>query len=485
MATGLFAFVAVCAILLAGQAGLVAIAPALAGAKPTTFAEVLPLIGLLSSTATVGLLAALIANRVGREGAASIWHRPQPGVLTIGILTGLVMRLVWLGAPPPLEDDFYRYLWDGALTAHGLNPYGVAPDGIAAASASDPALARLANAAGDVLARINFPDLITIYPGTAQLAFAMAYLVKPFSADGLRIVFLLSDVCALAILLALISKLGASPLNALLYWANPLVVFATMGVVHVDALIVPLVLGAVLAAVWGRPLWCAAALALAAGVKLWPVLLAPLLLLAAVRARPEGRLQAGAAALAVFSVLTLALTGPLALSATRPGSGLAAYAASWYINNAPYAWASYGLYLGFGESAAAQSALRMAVAAAAACVAVWAAVTALAGLNALTGREIAARALLVSAAIFYLSPAQFPWYALWFLGLAAALASFPLLAASITLAAYYAFFPLWETGRGNTFQYGVAFLHSLPVWLWLALSFRQDRDQHRRQTTSI
>ena len=72
------------------------------------------------------------------------------------------------------------------------------------------------------------------------------------------------------------------------------------------------------------------------------------------------------------------------------------------------------------------------------------------------------------AGIFYLAPAQFPWYALGFLGLAAPLRCWPLLLASVTLPTYYLFFPLWESDDADTFQYGVAFLHALPVWCWLA-----------------
>jgi hypothetical protein len=90
-------------------------------------------------------------------------------------------------------------------------------------------------------------------------------------------------------------------------------------------------------------------------------------------------------------------------------------------------------------------------------------------------RDLVVRATIVAAAVFYLSPAQFPWYALWFLGLAAAVPSFPLLAASATLAAYYTF--------GPAFQYGTAFLHSLPVFIWLAYTGIQRRAAASRPDT--
>lgn len=449
---------AILGLIAAGQMGLVRIAPMLAGQKPTTFFEVLPLIALLAIPTCAGLAASIAAF-----GMKPTLHISTPLFLFM-IVAGLLLRLAWFGAPAPLEDDFYRYLWDGAVTANGGNPYLVAPMRVEAAASLDPVLARLKAESGDVLARINFPDLTTIYPGTAQLAFAVAHLLRPYSLDGLRAVFLVGDLAALAGLMALVPLTGGSRLFAMLYWLNPMVVFAIFGVVHVDALVVPFIVWAVVAALSARPLTCGALIALAAGVKLWPVLLAPLLLRETFRASPGLAI----AALILTAAITGMLVGPLAFSAMAATSGLTAYAASWHINNGPYAWASYCLYLIFGESGLAQRGLRLVVASAAAAVALWVSYWPMPVTSHLKARETTVRALTIAAAVFYLSPAQFPWYALWFLGLAAAVPSFPLLGASVTLAAYYTFYPLWETGRGGLFLYGAAFLHSVPVWLWLA-----------------
>ncbi len=40
---------------------------------------------------------------------------------------GLLSRLILIPSQPVLEDDYYRYLWDGAVTAHGYNPYVYSP----------------------------------------------------------------------------------------------------------------------------------------------------------------------------------------------------------------------------------------------------------------------------------------------------------------------------------------------------------------------
>ena len=35
---------------------------------------------------------------------------------------GLAARAILFASEPVLEDDYQRYLWDGAVTAQGLNP---------------------------------------------------------------------------------------------------------------------------------------------------------------------------------------------------------------------------------------------------------------------------------------------------------------------------------------------------------------------------
>jgi len=435
--------VAIAIVLVASQVVLAGLAPGYAAAKPVRIAEVLPLIGLLSFPAGLGLLA------VPRLAALA----PGRIALITMIGCGLAMRLVWLGAPAPLEDDFYRYLWDGALVAHGENPYAASPQAISSAQEPGAQLVHLREAGAATLSRINFPELRTIYPLTAEAAFALAHTIAPWSLDGLRLVFIAADLAALVLLVALLRRSGRSALLASLYWLNPLVVHATTATAHVDGLVPPLVLGALLLVMNARGAAGLSLIGLAAGVKVWPLLLAPVLIAELVR---RGRVPWFAVAL--LAVVTLAVLAPVLLTVLEPASGLRAYSAGWANNNAPYALASYGLYLMFGEGSVAQQLLRLALALAAGLVAISVART--------PRRDTAGimfAMMIVAAAVFYLSPAQFPWYAPGFLALAAGAAYMPLLIASATLPAYYLFFPLWESGQRDLFLYGAAFLHVLPV----------------------
>lgn len=76
-----------------------------------------------------------------------------------------------------------RYLWNGAVTANGFDPYQHAPRNVIDEGFSHP-LSSLAVQSGNVLQRIGHAELTTIYPPFAQAAFAMAYALAPFSLNS-------------------------------------------------------------------------------------------------------------------------------------------------------------------------------------------------------------------------------------------------------------------------------------------------------------
>ena len=99
----------------------------------------------------------------------------QLTILSLIFATGVLWRALLLWSTPALEDDFYRYMWDGAVVASGTNPYSFAPAQVAAGDAP-LALQRLAAEAGGIFERINHPELKTIYPPVAQFWFAAAHV---------------------------------------------------------------------------------------------------------------------------------------------------------------------------------------------------------------------------------------------------------------------------------------------------------------------
>jgi hypothetical protein len=134
------------------------------------------------------------------------------------------------------------------------------------------------------------------------------------------------------------------------------------------------------------------------------------------------------------------------------------------VNNAPFAWVRDALALLVTRP---EAVLRPLVAAAAAGVAL-----AVAWRAPATPAAVIRGALIVSAAAFYLSPAQNPWYAAWFLPFATLLGFRPLLLPAVLLPLYWLWFPMDQAGLPGLFNRSIAALHALPVLVALAWRWR-------------
>ena len=424
---------------------------AMDGAARAQWSVAVTLVVLLSAP-TATLLAAIWSLRAALVG----WP------LAIAFAAaGIMMRAPYFGAGPMLEDDHFRYLLDGAMVAHGLNPYSHAPDQVLAGASMLPSAAL--DVGREMVASINFPGLRSIYPGGAQSLFALAYLAAPWSVDGLRAIIFVAEALTAVLLVMILRQSGMPAIFAALVWCNPLLAFSLTGQAHIDAALAPPILAALLLVQRGAGAGVGILLGFAVGVKLWPALLAPLMARALWRSR-----RALLSFVVALGLTTLALCAPLLLASLTPGAGLTAYALGWSNNNAPYAWTSYALVLLLGEGGD-----RLLRAGLAALSVVFALAIALRPASTtknliimdLTTMDLTWRAALIAALVFYLSPAQFPWYAIWFLPLAAAVGSFPLSAAAAGLPIYYLFFPLAEVGLATFYGSWLAFLHLVPVAL--------------------
>lgn len=427
------------AALLAGtQAGMIALAPGLVeqdrpGPAPILAFVALALLGGAAWFAAIGPL-----------------ERLAPGRAALGaiLVLGAAMRLGWLGTPLVLDTDALRYLWDGGLAAHGLWPWGPPP-----AAGVPPELGEPGTA---LHARLPFADLRSIYPGTAQLAFLLGHWIAPWELIGLRAVMLGAELAALPLLAALLRRAGLPPMRLAVWWLCPLLPVVLTNAAHADALLPPLLLGALLATLRGQGWLAGGLLGLAAGVKVWPVLLVPLM----ARWLPIRAWPGAALAGAVAAGATLL---PLAATLGAPNAGLSAYASTWVANNAPVSWAM--TLLGWEAGQVIRPLLAIA-----------AGIVALAVARPPPGAPdaLVRSALVVAASVFYLSPAQFPWYAVWFLPFAAILGCRVLLLPAALLPLYYLFFALLQTPwQREFFAQGVAALHLLGVLLMLVLSRRR------------
>jgi alpha-1,6-mannosyltransferase len=384
--------------------------------------------------------------------------RPLRRRLALTVLVGLALRVLMLWSTPALEDDYYRYLWDGGVTASGHNPYRHAPSDAGEDGVAPEAINTLAKAAGAVHSRINHADLRTIYPPVAAAFFTLAYWAEPWSLLAWRLVCLGGELATLGLLLALLRAVKRSPLWVAVYWWNPLVIKELINSAHMEAILMPFVLAALLLAVRQRPLWATAALAMAAGAKLWPVILAPL-----VWRQLAGAPRRLAAAVSILGLACVAWSMPPLLAGLGDDSGFVAYATHWKTASAimPNLERMIGLLLSPFQ-ADAQTISRTAralVGIVLAAVVVW-----LARKPITSPQDLLERALLTIAALYLLSPSQFPWYLIWLQPLLCVRPERGWLLATALVPLYYVSFHFYATDRAWIFREVIVWAIWLPIW---------------------
>lgn len=406
-------------------------------------------------------------------GALTLGRRRRPGGAALAwmLAVGMALRLVMFWSTPILEDDHYRYLWDGALAAAGQNPYALSPAQVLAGGPDvPPGVTVLARRAGSLLERVNHPELTTIYPPLTQAALGLAALLRPFGLWAWRTVLLGADCLSLCLLWRLLARWGLPLGGLLVYWWNPVLIKEAYNSAHMEPLLFPFLLGALGLAAAGRGLGASGLLGLAAGVKLWPLVLWPAV------ARPAwghwGRLALWGLAAACAAAAACA---PLFLARLDGGAGLVAYAGRWEMNDALYLLLFRGARALTGGWREPHLLARLAAAGLIAAWALWQA-----RLGWADGPGLARRTLWITAGLFMLGPTQFPWYYLWMLPMLALWPSPGLLVLSATLPLYYLRFWLAAEGRADLFDDWLVWLEYLPAWALLAWEARSARGPDRK-----
>lgn len=197
-------------------------------------------------------------------------RREEPHPLLVPLIVGwaIIFRisLLWV-LPGFLSDDLYRYLWDGLVQRSGINPYQYPPQADELAFLRDVS----------IFPMINRKEALTIYPPGAQMFYwAMAW-ASPGSVMGMKGAILATDLCTILLLLMLLRECGLKQSNVLLYAWNPLVVVELGLSGHLDGVMLPFLLLAVLFTLKSRAWLAGLFLGLATLIKLYPALLLPVL----------------------------------------------------------------------------------------------------------------------------------------------------------------------------------------------------------------
>ena len=387
---------------------------------------------------------------------------------------GLILRLFFLQSTPIYEDDFYRYSFDGSMSYHGVNPYKYAPQdaleqpayihnellGIENKSIpANPDLHFLADQ--PLMERVAYPDIHTIYPPVTQSIFALSYAIKPFSLITWRSILLIFEIISFVLFLKLLKHLNKPLIWSAIYWLNPLVITETMNAAHMDALLVPVLLFSLLFATKQRYSIAGAGLAIAVGIKLWPLLLIPSLFRPLIF-QPKKLLKAIIPCVLVLIIVLL----PQELNYADAQSGLTNYTQYWRTNSFIFGLLEDGL--AYIESQVnfdynAQALARYIIAGLIVGLVIF-------QLNLTTKNtntkikieELSQTWLIIIACLFLLSPTGYPWYFIWFLPLLVLKPNLPLLSFTLFLPLYDLRYPLGELDNLALFDNVIIPLQFLP-----------------------
>ena len=244
----------------------------------------------------------------------------------------------------------------------------------------------------------------------------------------------------------------------MVYWWNPLLIKEFANSAHVDALLITFLLGVLLLTLKRKTVGACVCLAAAVGIKIWPLLLLPIVLKASVsgwRARVRGFL--------LFAILVGLQSLPILISGGND-SGFLAYAGIWEMNDALFMAIRWGVQravdlFSLGSEHVAMT-TRVGVGLLTALVA------SLVSLRArVEDHSVVFAFLLITACVFALSPTQFPWYYTWVVAFLVLRSCFALVLLTPLLSLYYTRFYFDARDQVDWFDFGVVWLEYIPVWL--------------------
>jgi len=422
--------------------------------KPVLF-----LVAILVFSGAVYLFAIFKTPRTDLKKNQLIW--------VIGI--GIILRVLMLFSAPILEDDYLRYLWDGAVTANGINPYMYSPEEVLGGTGIPTELSELAEESGEIIHGINHPEVRTIYPPIAQAFFALSYWLDSWSLISWKLILIVFDLATLSLIFNALGILKLPSSYLIIYWWNPLLLKEIFNSAHLDVLVFPFVLSAIIMASQNRYIRSTVTLIIGMGIKLWPVFLLPILLRPII-SKPKELLSALVVAAISIGILFL----PIYLSGLDNSSGFIAYGQSWQNNDSAFRILIYiselSLDLLHYETFHKYTVARFLVIA---LIAIWIAYITLG--KTFKNEDLFKKSLLIIAFVFLISPTQFPWYYTWLIPFLAIKPRFSLLLLTALLPMYYLRYYFEPRGEIEIFTNLIVWVEFVPVWILLIWEWRKNR----------
>lgn len=183
------------------------------------------------------------------------------------IITGILFRITVIPSVPTTSPDVFRYIWEGKIIAHGINPYQVPPD--------SHLLTRFHS---DVWEKVGFKNMTSIYPPMAQVSFLIGHILSGESVLGLKVIYLICEIFTLIFLLKLLRLKQINPCYIILYAWLPLPIMEYFINAHIDVVGISFFVLFLYYMEKGKNNLSAVFLAFSFLVKFYPLMIYPLLI---------------------------------------------------------------------------------------------------------------------------------------------------------------------------------------------------------------
>lgn len=181
---------------------------------------------------------------------------------------GIIFRLLFLFSIPTLSDDFFRFIWDGQLTAKGFNPYIEKPNEAIHYFGENLFF-------NELISEMNSPNYYTVYPPLNQFFFFVAAKIGSenilINVIVMRIIILISEIGSMILLL----KLNLNKKYFLLYSLNPLIIIELCGNLHFEGVMIFFIIASIYFLKRNGIFASAIFLGMAISVKLIPFIILP------------------------------------------------------------------------------------------------------------------------------------------------------------------------------------------------------------------
>ncbi len=243
-------------------------------------------------------------------------------------LVAILVRVIFGFSQPILEDDPYRYIWDGQNVIHGISPYAESPQA-AFENGRIPGNEAYLEEKVSVFRKINYRNIPTIYPAMAQYLFGISQWLSPWSLTGWRIEIFFAEL-GIIVGLALLLNVLKLPIQSIIIYAwNPLVIKEFSNSLHLDVF-------AILGCVWALYFWSRGkvwglwlCLLFAILIKWYAILLIPIFLAHQFSIQKKMNIICPMVALGLGYMCYL----PLGSSTASFFEGTRTFAQSWQVND--------------------------------------------------------------------------------------------------------------------------------------------------------